>query len=86
MNIIRWKCGCVQMQDEPIFFRYCEDGKYSDYRLEEFIFDVSDRVCEPPFQIVSIVEKLHILKNIAFQSRQAYAYRQFKNVLKDMVK
>ena len=87
MNIIRWKCGCVQMQDEPIFFNYCEsDSRLSDYRLNEYIFDVSDRTCELPFEIVSDEEKLHILKNIVFQSRQAYAYRQFKNVLKDMVK
>ena len=86
MNIIRWKCGCVQMQDEPIFFDYCEGDEYTDYRLKEYIFDVSDRVCVPPFEIVSDEEKKHILKNIAFQSREAYAYRKFKQVLKDMVK
>lgn len=76
------------MQDEPIFFDYCEgEYRYGDYRLNEYIFDLnSERECIPPFEIVSDEEKLHILKNIAFQSRQAYAYRQFKTVLKDMVK
>lgn len=89
LNIIRWKCGCVQMQDEPIFFDYCEgdESRYSDYRLKEYIFDLNgERECIPPFEIVSDEEKLHIFKSIAFQSRQAYAYRQFKSVLKDMVK
>lgn len=87
MNIIRWKCGCVQMQDEPIFFDYCEGDNYTDYRLNEYIFDVNDeRDCVPPFEIVSDEEKKHILKNIAFQSRQAYHFRKFKEVLKDMVK
>lgn len=87
MNIIRWKCGCVQMQDEPIFFDYCERDGYTDYRLNEYIFDVNDeRDCVPPFEIVSDEEKQHILKSIAFQSQQAYHYRNFKQVLKDMVK
>lgn len=86
MNIIRWKCGCVQMQDEPIFFNYCEGDAYTDYRLNEYIFDVNDRVCMPPFEIVSDEEKKYILKNIAFQSCEAYTYRKFKQVLKDMVK
>lgn len=88
MNIIRWKCGCVQIQDEPIFFYYCEgDSRYDVYLLNEYIFDLnSERDCAPPFEIVSHEEKLHILKSIAFQSQQAYAYRQFKSVLKDMVK
>ena len=86
MNIIRWKCGCVQMQDEPIFFDYCEGHGYTDYRLKEYIFDVSNRICAPPFEIVSDEEKKYILKNIAFQSREAYVYRKFKQVLKDMVK
>ena len=88
MNIIRWKCGCVQMQDEPIFFYYCEgEARYSDYHLNEYIFDLNgERDCVPPFEIVSDEEKLHILKNIAFQSREGYHYRRFKKVLRDMVK
>lgn len=86
MNIIRWKCGCVQMQDEQIFFAYCEESDYSDYRLRDYIFDVSDRVCEGTFEIVSIPEKLHILGCVVYQSRQAYHFRKFKEVLKDMVK
>lgn len=87
MNIIRWKCGCVQMQDEPIFFDYCEgEYRYDDYRLNAYIFDVSDRECVPPFEIVSNEEKKFILKQVAFQSREAYHFQKFKKVLKDMVK
>ena len=87
MNFIRWKCGCIQIENEPIYVYYCETNDYTDYRLREYCFDVnSDRDCAEPFEIVSDEEKKHILQCIRFAVDQAYHYRKFKQVLKDMVK
>ena len=88
MNIIKWKCGCIQIENEPIFLFYCEAESFTDFRLNEYIFDYDDdRKCEPPYVVITDnIVRFHILKSIAFQSKQAYSYRQFKSVLKDMVK
>ena len=87
MNFVRWKCGCIQIENEPIYVYYCEGNDYTDYRLREYCFDVnSDRVCEKPFEIVSDDEKKHILQCIRFAVGQAYDYRKFKQTLKDMIK
>ena len=86
MYIIRWKCGCVQMQDEPIFFAYCEDKTYTDYRLREYCFSIDpNRICEPTFEIVTLEEKLHILHAIRYWVNRGYDHKRFCDELRTMV-
>jgi len=86
MNIIKWNCGCIQIANEPIFLFYCEGEKFTDYRLRQYCFSISpDRTCEPPFEIVSKEEKLHILSAIQFWVNRGYDHKRFCDELRLMV-
>lgn len=80
MNFIRWKCGCIQIENEPIYVYFCEGGN-----LPEYGFSYSDRKCQPPFEVVDKNEKENIIAQIQNHVIQSYHYAKLRRVLKDLV-
>jgi hypothetical protein len=86
MNLVKWKCGCIQIENEPVYLHYCEGKNFTDYRLKEYCFSIDpNRVCEKPFEIVSLEEKLHILHSIRYWVNRGYDHKRFCDELRVMV-
>lgn len=80
MKIIKWECGCIQIEGENIFLSFCEGDKGDDYG---FFYDT--RICNPPFQEIIGSEKENILAVLQNHTHNSYLYYNLRQVIRALV-
>lgn len=81
MNIIRWKCGCIQIENENVFIYYCEGDGADGYG-----FYISDRKCNDTYEILDEETKQRIFICIQNHVIRSGEYKDLQLALRQTIK